>query len=107
MAQRARQVCLPGFLLWCVSLVAVADTAVVTNQLAGTVTLHDTRTGEVIWKFDTAREFPTATGAVAKGGAMEGGASALLVDGMLFLNSGYLFNPNMPGNLFIALEVTQ
>lgn len=77
------------------------------GSLDGFLRAHDTRTGEVIWKFDTAREFPTATGAVAKGGAMEGGASALLVDGMLFLNSGYLFNPNMPGNLFIALEVAQ
>lgn len=75
------------------------------GSIDGFIRAHHTATGAVLWSFNTARDFVTPSGMVAAGGAMEGAASAVLHDEMMFLNSGYLFNPNMPGNLFLAFTI--
>ena len=85
--------------------IATTPELVFAGSIDGHIRAHDTSTGEVLWSFNTARDFATASGGVATGGAMEGAASAELHDGMMFLNSGYLFNPNMPGNLFMAFTI--
>jgi len=62
-------------------------------------------TGKVLWEFDTAREFTTPSGGRAFGGSLEGPTGAVLRDGMMFLNSGYLFNQHMPGNVMLGFAV--
>lgn len=97
-----RDLCVPGYC----AAIATTPELVFAGSLDGYLRAHDVATGEVLWSIDTAREFTTVEGGTAHDGAMDGGASAVLEDGMLFVNSGYLFNPNMPGNLFLALEVS-
>jgi len=59
-------------------------------------------TGEVVWQFDTLREFPTVNGVAAKGGSM-GSAGSVVAGGMLFVPSGYVGVRNgMPGNVLLA-----
>lgn len=96
-----RKYCMPG------NGAAISATAelVFVGSLDGYIRVHDVATGKVVWQFDTAREFATVNGEIAKGGAIEGGATAVLDGGMMFLNSGYFFNPYMPGNLFLAFEL--
>ncbi len=67
-------------------------------SMDGHVRAHDSRTGRIIWDFDTAMEFPTVNGIPAKGGSMAA-TGATLADGMLYLNSGY---SSMPGNVLLA-----
>jgi polyvinyl alcohol dehydrogenase (cytochrome) len=57
--------------------------------------------GTIIWDFDTRREFQTVNGVTAKGGSIDG-PGAVVVGGMLFVNSGYSRFGGMPGNVLLA-----
>jgi polyvinyl alcohol dehydrogenase (cytochrome) len=57
--------------------------------------------GKVLWDFDTRREFATVNGVAAKGGAIDG-PGPVIVNGMLFMNSGYGRFGGAPGNVLLA-----
>ncbi len=57
--------------------------------------------GRVLWDFDTVRQFPTVNGVAAKGGAIDG-PGPVIVNGMLFMNSGYGRFGGAPGNVLLA-----
>ena len=57
--------------------------------------------GKVLWDFDTLREFQTVNGIKAKGGSIDG-PGAVVVNGMVFVNSGYSRFGGMPGNVLLA-----
>ena len=59
--------------------------------------------GKVLWDFDTVREFPTVNGVKAHGGSIDG-PGAVVVKGMVFINSGYPRNGGLPGNVLLAFE---
>ena len=67
---------------------------VLAGQKSGIVWALDPDDGSLVWKQQ-----------VGRGGALEGGAAALLDGGMLFVNSGYMFNQHMPGNVLLAFRV--
>jgi polyvinyl alcohol dehydrogenase (cytochrome) len=69
-------------------------------SMDGHVRAHDTKTGKIIWDFDTAREFPTVNGIPARGGSMAA-TGATVADGFLYVNSGY---SNMRGNVLLAFS---
>jgi polyvinyl alcohol dehydrogenase (cytochrome) len=58
--------------------------------------------GRVVWDFDTAREFQTVNGIKARGGSIDG-PGPVVVNGMVFVNSGYSRFGGMPGNVLLAL----
>ena len=58
--------------------------------------------GEVFWRFDTAREFTTLRGGTTRGGGIQGTAGPMVANGRLFLSSGY-GQAQRPGNALIAL----
>jgi polyvinyl alcohol dehydrogenase (cytochrome) len=60
--------------------------------------------GRQIWEFDTVRDFMTANGVTATGGAM-GAPGPIVAGGMLFLGSGYTGLGNgRGGNVLLAFE---
>ena len=60
--------------------------------------------GTIVWQFDTNREFQTVNGVKATGATMDGPGAAV-VDGMLYLNSGYGGIVGRPGNVLLAFGV--
>ena len=60
--------------------------------------------GTMVWSFDTNREFDTVNGVKANGAAMDGPGAAV-VDGMLYINSGYGGLVGRPGNVLLAFGV--
>ena len=60
--------------------------------------------GEILWDVDTAREFPSVNGKPARGGSMDAAGPAV-VNGTLFVNSGYGQWGGMPGNVLLAFSV--
>jgi polyvinyl alcohol dehydrogenase (cytochrome) len=60
--------------------------------------------GTIVWQFDTNREFQTVNGVKASGATMDGPGAAI-VDGMLFINSGYGGIVGRPGNVLLAFGV--
>lgn len=94
---------------YCVPGIAVAITA--TDQLVfaggidGMMRIYDTATGDVLWQYQTAREFTDVKGAKGNGGAISGGAGAVAYGNTLYVSSGYAFNGLMPGNMLLAFEI--
>ena len=85
--------------------VSVIPGAVFSGSVDGHMRAYSTETGEIIWEYDTAREFETVNGARANGGSISNGGPAI-VDGMLFTNSGYSHHAGvMPGNVFLAFGI--
>lgn len=66
----------------------------------------DSRTGKRLWEFDTTQEFIALNGDAAHGGDMDG-PGAVIVDGMVYVNSGYITGNSgiKPGNVFLAFSV--
>jgi len=50
------------------------------------------------------RDYETVNGVKAKGGSLDG-PGAVVVDGMLYVNSGYSFIRHVPGNVLLAFSV--
>jgi polyvinyl alcohol dehydrogenase (cytochrome) len=57
----------------------------------------------LLWEVDTARDYPTVNGVTARGGAIDG-PGPTIVDGMLYVNSGYPQWGGLPGNVLLAFE---
>jgi polyvinyl alcohol dehydrogenase (cytochrome) len=60
--------------------------------------------GHVLWDFDTVRDYPTVDGIPGKGGSLDG-PGPVVVDGMLYVNSGYPRFGGTPGNVLLAFFV--
>jgi polyvinyl alcohol dehydrogenase (cytochrome) len=69
------------------------------GSLDGHLRAYDTRDGTVIWDFNTAQEFQTTNGVKAHGGSLNGAGPAV-VDGVLYVNTGY--TNAMDGNVLLA-----
>jgi len=74
---------------------------VFSGSLDGHLRAFATEDGEVLWDFDTAKDYATVNGIQAKGGSLDG-AGPVVVGGMIFVNSGYPRNGGMPGNVLLA-----
>ena len=81
--------------------VTVVPGAVFSGSLDGGMRAYAAADGKVLWTFDTNREFDTVNGVKAKGGGLEG-PGAIVVDGMLYFNSGYGGFIGNPGNVLLA-----
>ena len=79
---------------------------VFSGGLDGHLRAYDTKDGRVIWDTDTARSFETVNGADAKGGSLDG-PGPVVVNGMVYVNSGYLFAGHTPGNVLLAFSIRQ
>jgi polyvinyl alcohol dehydrogenase (cytochrome) len=74
------------------------------GSLDGHLRAYSVATGEVLWDADTAHEFETVNGKAARGGSMDVAGPAV-VNGMVFVNSGYGQWGGMPGNVLLAFSV--
>ena len=81
--------------------VTVIPGVVFSGSLDGHLRAYSAADGRVIWDFDTAREFTTVNGVSGHGGAINGPGTTA-AGGMLFVNSGYGFLGQMPGNVLLA-----
>jgi polyvinyl alcohol dehydrogenase (cytochrome) len=59
------------------------------------------KTGEIVWDFNTVREYETVNGVPGNGGSLDSGGP-VIVNGMLFANSGYGMWQGLPGNVLLA-----
>jgi polyvinyl alcohol dehydrogenase (cytochrome) len=74
---------------------------VFSGSMDGHIRGFSSEDGKILWDYDTVREFPTVNGVKAKGGAMDG-PGAVVVKGMVFVNSGYSRFGGLPGNVLLA-----
>ena len=81
--------------------VTVIPGVVFSGSIDGHMRAFSSEDGEVLWDFDTAKEYATVNGIQAKGGSVDG-AGPVVVDGMVYFNSGYPRFGGMPGNVLLA-----
>jgi polyvinyl alcohol dehydrogenase (cytochrome) len=79
---------------------AVIPGVVFVPSMDGHMRAFDSRTGKVVWDFDAVRDFQTVNGIPAKGGSFAS-TGPVVVDGMVYVNSGY---SSMPGNALLAFS---
>lgn len=72
--------------------------------LDGKLRVFDADTGDVLWTYDTKREFESVNEVAAHGGAIDN-AGVQLAGEMFFVQSGYAMFGQMPGNALIAFRV--
>ncbi|HTR38678.1 MAG TPA: PQQ-binding-like beta-propeller repeat protein [Bryobacteraceae bacterium] len=77
---------------------------VFSGSVDGHLRAYSASTGEILWDTDTEREFETVNGKPAHGGSLDAAGPAV-INGMLFVNSGYGQWGGMPGNVFLAFSV--
>lgn len=77
---------------------------VFSGGLDGHLRAYDTKDGRIIWDANTLRSFDTVNGVTAKGGSLDG-SGAVVVDGTLYVNSGYIFTGHLRGNVLLAYSV--
>jgi polyvinyl alcohol dehydrogenase (cytochrome) len=77
---------------------------VLSGSIDGHLRGYSTATGEVLWDADTAREFDAVNGNPGHGGSIDVAGPAV-VNGMVFVNSGYGQWGGMPGNVLLAFSV--
>jgi polyvinyl alcohol dehydrogenase (cytochrome) len=71
------------------------------GSLDGHFRAYSSQDGHVLWDYDTIQEFQTVNHISAKGGSLDGGGAAV-AGGMVFVNSGYGNNNEIPGNVLLA-----
>jgi len=77
---------------------------VFSGGLDGHLRAYSSVDGRIVWDVDTMRDYETVNGVKAKGGSLDG-PGAVVVDGMLYVNSGYSFIGHTPGNVLLAFGV--
>ncbi|MFY0687209.1 MAG: PQQ-binding-like beta-propeller repeat protein [Cyclobacteriaceae bacterium] len=71
------------------------------GALDGYARAYNANDGEILWEFDTDKSFETINGIPGHGGAIDG-PGPVVVDGMVYFNSGYGLFGQMPGNVLLA-----
>lgn len=96
-----------GTLQFCDPGISAAITAtpglVFAGHMDGRFRAYDSRTGKVVFEYDSRQEVETVSGARARGGSF-GGAGAVVRDGYVVVNSGYGLYFHMPGNVLLAFK---
>ncbi|MEP7312436.1 MAG: PQQ-binding-like beta-propeller repeat protein [Pseudomonadota bacterium] len=75
--------------------------AVFNSALDGGIRAYSAKDGRILWIFDANKEFTTVNGVAAKGASMDG-SGPVVVDGMVYVNSGYGGFVGKPGNVLLA-----
>jgi len=84
--------------------VTVIPGAVFSGGLDGHLRAYSTEHGGIIWDVDTKGDYHTVDGVAAHGGSING-PGPVVVDGVVYVNSGYGFVGTVPGNVLLAYSV--
>lgn len=77
---------------------------VFSGGVSGFIRAYATADAKLLWEFDTTRDYVTVNKVPGHGGAIDG-PGPVIVDGMLYTNSGYGQWSGVPGNVLLAFEV--
>lgn len=85
--------------------ITVIPGIVFSGSLDGGFRAYSTEDGKIVWEYDTNRDFETVNGVAAKGGSLVG-PGPTVVDGMVYVNSGYGALGGRPGNVLLAFAAS-
>ncbi len=74
------------------------------GAMDGHLRAYSTIDGKILWDTETAKDFTTVNGIKASGGSLDQGG-AVIVNGVVYINSGYGQRSGQPGNVLLAFSV--
>ena len=77
---------------------------VFSGGLDGHLRAYAAADGRIVWDVDTRGDHPTVNKVKGRGGSLDG-PGAVVVGGMLYVNSGYAMFGTTPGNLLLAYSI--
>jgi polyvinyl alcohol dehydrogenase (cytochrome) len=84
--------------------VTIIPGIVFSGSLDGHLRAHSSIDGKIVWDYDTAKDFATVNHVKASGGSLDQGG-ATIVNGVLYINSGYGERIGQPGNVLLAFSI--
>jgi polyvinyl alcohol dehydrogenase (cytochrome) len=84
--------------------VTVIPGVVFAAGVSGYLRAYATSDARLLWEFDTARGYTTVNGVSAHGGAIDA-TGPVVVNGMLYVSSGYAQWSGLPGNVLLAFGI--
>jgi polyvinyl alcohol dehydrogenase (cytochrome) len=82
--------------------ITATPNAVYSGSVDGRIRAYSPKDGRVLWEYDTVRDFPSVNGAAkSRGGSMDG-PGPIVVNGMLYVPSGYGNWGGNPGNVLLT-----
>ena len=85
---------------------AVIPGVIFSGSVDGGIRAYSSEAGEILWVYDTNKTFTTVNGVQAHGGSLIG-VGPSVVNGMLYVNSGYGTNGGRPGNVLLAFGIKE
>ena len=74
------------------------------GSIDGHMRAYATQDGRQLWDMDTQKTYDTVNGVPGQGGSIDG-PGPVVVDGILYTNSGYGYIGETPGNVLLAFSV--
>lgn len=84
--------------------VSVIPGIVFSGSVDGHLRAYASGSGGVVWDYNADQEYESTNGVKTKGGSFDG-PGPTIVDGMVYVNSGYGYWGGMPGNALLAFSV--
>jgi polyvinyl alcohol dehydrogenase (cytochrome) len=84
------------------SAVTATPGLVYEGSMDGKIRIYRAEDGEILWQYDTVREFTGVNHATGPGGAIAGRGGAVVAHGMLYVQSGYFSWFGMTGRVLLA-----
>jgi len=84
--------------------VTVIPGIVFSGGVDGHLRAYAAEAGRIVWDVDTLGPYRTVNGAPGQGGSLDG-PGPVVVDGTLYVGSGYALFGGMPGNVLLAYTV--
>jgi polyvinyl alcohol dehydrogenase (cytochrome) len=72
------------------------------GSMDGKMRIYRAENGEILWQYDTVREFTGVNHATGSGGAIAGHGGAVVAHGMLYVQSGYYSWFGLTGRVLLA-----
>ncbi len=84
--------------------ISVIPGVVFSGSVDGHLRAYSTTDGTVVWEYNADQEYESTNGVQTRGGSFDG-PGPTIVDGMVYVNSGYGYWGGMPGNALLAFSV--
>ena len=94
------EACSPALL----AAVTATPGVVFSGAYDGLFRAYDAANGSLLWEYDTNGDYASVNGVAARGGSING-PGPVVVDGMVYVNSGYAAFGGRPGNVLLAFAV--
>ena len=78
--------------------------AVIAGHLDGNIKVYDKENGNILWSYNTLRDFESISGSPAYGGSFSGSGPSIR-NGYKAINSGYGIYNHMPGNVLLLFSL--